>query len=100
VPANELRVEVDRGIVVNVASWDDVSLRIEYLGPDFHLHSGRFGFSDSAGPSGRPDGFDFDAEFLAEAESWLAAGCVRACGWVVEVELRLASGLPGSSDAA
>jgi hypothetical protein len=89
---NAVRVEADRGVVVDVSSWDDVSLRIEYLGSDLHLHSGRFGYP---GPRDK-----FDAEFLAEAESWLAAGCEKELLWVAKAELRLASSPSDSSDAA
>jgi len=91
-PVSAVRVEADRGVVVDVSSWDDVSLRIEYFGPDLSLHSGRFGVPDYDD--------EFDAGFLAVAESWLAAGCQEELRWVVEVELRLASRPSDSSDAA
>jgi hypothetical protein len=81
-PVSAVRVEVDRGIVVDVSSWDDVSLCIKYLGPDLILHSGRFHC---------PDGDDVDAEFVAEARSWLAAGCEKELRWVVHAEIRLTS---------
>jgi hypothetical protein len=90
-PVCAVRVEADRGVVVDVSSWDDVSLRIEYLGSDLYLHSGRFGCPG--------DGEEFVAEFLAEAQSWLAAGCAEELRWVVKVELRLASRPSDSSDA-
>ena len=54
------RVEADRGVVVDVSGWGDLSLRIEYLGSDLYLHSGRFGFGD--------DDDEFVAWFLAEAQ--------------------------------
>ena len=91
-PVSAVRVEADRGVVVDTSSWDDVSLRIEYRGPNLSLHSGRFGFP------GTDD--EFDAEFLAAAQSWLATGCEKALYWAVEVELRLASRPSDSSDAA
>jgi hypothetical protein len=91
-PVSAVRVEVDRGVVVDASGWDDQSMRIQYLDPDLYLHSGRFGC---------PDGGDESvAGFLAEAQSWLAAGCEEQLTWVVEVELRLASRPSGSSDAA
>jgi hypothetical protein len=91
-PVSAVRVEADRGVVVDVSRWDDVSLRIEYLGSDLYLHSGRFGY---------PGNFDqFVAEFPAEAQSWLAAGCEEELLWVVEVELRLTTRPLDSSDAA
>jgi hypothetical protein len=86
-PAGALRVEVDRGIVVDVSRWDDVSLRIAYLGPGLRLHGGRFGY---------PGGGDEQADFLAAARSWLTAGCVEELLWGVDVELRLASSPPDS----
>ena len=89
-PTSAVRVEVDGGIVVDLSSWDDISMRIDYRGPDLHLHSGRFGF---------PDGEE-DADFLEAAQSWLAEGCEEDLGWVVEVEMRLVSRPPDSSDAA
>jgi hypothetical protein len=55
-----VRVEADRGVVVDVSRWDDVSLRIEYLGSDLYLHSGRFGY---------PDRDQFVAEFPALAHA-------------------------------
>jgi len=91
-PVNAVRVEVDRGIVVDVSAWDDVSIRIEYLGSDLYLHSGRFGFPD--------DGDACDARFLADAQRWLAAGCEEQLLWGVDVELRLVSRPSDSSDAA
>lgn len=91
ISASVVRVKADRGVVVEVSSWDDVSLVIKYLGPDLHLHSGRFGF-----PGG---GDEWVAEFLAQARSWLAAGCEEKLLWGVEVELCLVSGLPDPSDA-
>jgi hypothetical protein len=76
-----VRVEVDGGVVVDTSCWDDVSLLIEYRGPDLSLHSGRFG-----------DGEDgVDADFTAEAQSWLATGCEGELSWVVEAEIRLNS---------
>jgi hypothetical protein len=90
-PVGAVRVEADRGVVVDVSSWDDVSLRIEYLGSDLYLHSGRFGY---------PGDYDeFVTEFLALTQSWLAAGCEEELRWVVEVELRLATRPSDSSDA-
>src|SRR5215468_9959882 len=86
-PVNAVRVEADRGVVVDVSRWDDVSLTIQFLGSDLYLHSGRFGYPD-------------DGEFLACAESWLAAGCEEELSWTVEVELRLASSPSDSSDVA
>jgi hypothetical protein len=91
VPVDGLRVEVDRGVVVDVSRWDDVSLVIKYLGPDLHLHSGRLGYED--------DHDEWTAEFLAETRAWLAAGCEKELSWTVEVELRLVTGPPDSSDA-
>lgn len=79
-----VRVEADRGITVDVSSWDDVSIRIEYLGRDLQLRDGRMRFPD--------DGDESGAEFLAEAQSWLATGCAEELPWVVDVELSFASG--------
>jgi hypothetical protein len=91
-PVSAMRVEAGQGIVVDVSRWDDVSMRIEYLGSDLYLHSGRFGY---------PGDYDqFVAEFPAAAQSWLAAGCEEELLWVVEVELCLATRPPDSSDAA
>ena len=57
-----VRVEADRGVVIDVSGWDDVSLRIEYLSDsELYLHSGRFGY---------PGDYDqFVPEFLASAQS-------------------------------
>jgi len=90
-PVSALRVEADRGVVVEVSRWDDVSLIIEYLGTDLYLHSGRFGYPGA--------GDQFDVEFIPDAQSWLAAGCEKELLWVVEVELRLATRPSDSSDA-
>lgn len=46
------------------------------------------------------DGDQFVAEFLAVAQSWLAAGCEKELPWVVEVELRLTPRPSDSSDSA
>jgi len=90
-PVGTVRVETDRGVVVEVTRWDDVSLRIEYLGPDLHLRGGRFGY---------PGDYDkFVDEFLASAQAWLAAGCEKELLWVVEVELHLATRASNPSDA-
>ena len=95
-PVSAVRVEADRGVVVDVSRWDDVSLTIQFLGSDLYLHSGRFGDPD--------DGDEVFAkllpELLAEAHSWLAGGCEKELGWTVEVELRLTSRPSDSSDAA
>lgn len=91
-PVSAVRVEADRGVVVDASGWDDVSLRIEYLNPDLYLHSGRFGY-----PGDRDE---YVAEFLAQAQSWLAAGCEKELTWVVKVELHLASRPSGASDTA
>jgi hypothetical protein len=77
-----VRVAVDLGVVVDVSGWDDVSLRIEYLGPNLNLHSGRFGFEVDD---------DFDAEFAAEARSWVCADCEGQLDRVVRAEIRLTS---------
>jgi len=90
-PVRAVRVEVDRGVVVDVSSWDDVSLCITYLGPDLIFHSGRFSFSGGSD--------DVDAEFMAEARSWLAAGCENELGWVVHAEIRLTSRQADRSNA-
>jgi hypothetical protein len=82
-PVNAVRVEVDRGVVVDASRWDDVSIRIEYLSSDLYLHSGRFGYPG--------DSDEFAAEFLVGAQAWLAAGCEKELLWVVKVELRLES---------
>lgn len=79
-----VRVEADRGIIIDVTSWGDLSIRIEYLGHELRLRGGRIRFPDDDDESG--------AEFLAEVESWLATGRVEELAWVVEVELSLASG--------
>jgi hypothetical protein len=83
--SSAVRVEADRGVVVDVSGWDDVSMVITYLGPDLCLHSGRFGCPDDDNDD------EFVAKFLAKAQSWLAAGCEKELLWVVKVELRLAS---------
>jgi hypothetical protein len=88
-PVSRVRVEADRGVVVDVSGWGDLELRIEYSGPNFYLHSGRFTFPENTGST--------TAEFLDEAQSWLAEGCNREFLWVVKVELHLAS---RSSDLA
>src|SRR5262249_43755295 len=91
-PVSAMRVEADQGIVVDVSRWDDVSLRIEYLGSDLYLHSGRFGY---------PGDYDqFVAEFPAAAQSWLAAGCEEELPWVVTVELCLATRPPDPRPAS
>ena len=90
-PVSRSRVEVGSGIIVDVSSLDDVSICIEYAGPDLHLRSGRFGhlrYGDDHG------------DFLAAAQSWLAADCGAKLSWVVEAEMCLASGPPASSDVA
>jgi hypothetical protein len=87
-----VRVETDRGVVVDVSSWDDVSLYIEYLGSDLYLHSGRLGYPG--------DHDNFVDEFLALAQSWLAAGCEEELLWTVDVELRLVTRPLDPSDAA
>jgi hypothetical protein len=95
-PVSGVRVEADRGVVVDASRWDDVSLRIEYLGSDLYLHSGRFGC-----PGDRDEFLArFVASFPAEAQSWLAAGCEKELPWTVEVELRLATRPSDSSDVA
>lgn len=95
-PVNTVRVEADRGVVVDTSSWDDMTLLIEYRGPDLSLHSGRFG------RSGGNDEFSarFLAGFIADAQSWLATGCDKEFSWTADVELRLASRPPVSSDGA
>src|SRR5262249_13646131 len=90
-PDVKSQVEAGQGIVVDVSRWDDASLRIEYLGSDLYLHSGRFGY---------PADYDqFIAKFPAAPQSWLAAGCEEELPWVVEVELCLATRPPDSPAA-
>jgi hypothetical protein len=79
-PVSTSRVEAENGITVKVSPYDDVSLRIEYIGPELYLRSGRFAF-----PA------DDDADFLAAAQRWLAADCATDLGWVVNVEMCLGS---------
>jgi hypothetical protein len=79
---SRVRVEADRGVVVDVSGGGDNGLRVEYSGPNLYLHSGRFAFPE--------DDASMTAEFLDAAQSWLAAGGNDELWWVVEVELRLA----------
>jgi hypothetical protein len=78
-----VRVEADCGVVVETSCHDDVSLLIQYRGPNLALHSGRFR------PGAGDD--DVESEFVREARSWLAAGCEGELSWVVEAEVRLTS---------
>ena len=82
-----LRVEVDRGIVIDVSRCDDISICMKYLGSDLYLSRGRFGYPGD------------DADFLAAAQPWLDADCATELPWVVEVEMCLASRSSASSGA-
>jgi hypothetical protein len=91
-PVSRVRVETDRGVVVDVSGRGDAELLIDYSGADIYLHSGQFTIDDG--------GYDYMlaeflgemlAEFLDEAQSWVAAGGDKELRWAVRVELRLAS---------
>jgi hypothetical protein len=81
-PAGTVRVAVDGRVVIEATRWDDVSLHIEYRGPGRCLHSAQIGLPGE------------DADFVAMAESWLAAGCHDELPCVVEAQLHLTSGPP------
>jgi hypothetical protein len=83
-PADAVRIQIDGGVVVEVSSWDDVSLRTVYRAPGLAFHSGRIGF-----PAGDDD--EFIADFRAEVRSWLATGCREELMWTVQVQVSLTS---------
>jgi hypothetical protein len=81
--AKAVRLQVSGGVVVEVSSWDDVSLRTVYRAPGLTLHSGRIGFP--AWDDDEP------ALFRAGVGSWLAAGCDKELLWTVHVQVSLTS---------
>lgn len=83
-PASAVRIHIGGGVVVEVSSWDDVSLRTEYRAPDLVFHDGRIGF-----PAADDD--QSNAQFSAEAREWLATGCTEELTWTVQVQLSLTS---------
>lgn len=87
-PVGRARVETDCGIIVTVSRLDDVSLSIEYTGPDLQLASARFGW-----PGDSRD----EADFRADARSWLADGCQDEFYWTIDADIRLASGPPNGA---
>jgi hypothetical protein len=81
--ADAVRLQIGGGVVVEVSSWDDVSLHTVYRAPGLVLHSGRICY-----PAGDVDEL---ALFRAAVESWLAAGCDKELLWMVLVQVSLTS---------
>jgi hypothetical protein len=77
-----VRVEADRGVVIETSALDDLSLEISYTGPNLLLRHGRIGFSDDE---------RWRAEIVDSARAWIESGCGGELSYAVYVELRLAS---------
>lgn len=82
IPVNEVRFQIDGGVIIEVSPWDDVSLRSEYRAPGLTFHSGRVGI-----PEENDD--EIMAVFRDEVQSWLATGHAEELGWVVEAQISL-----------
>jgi hypothetical protein len=77
-----VRVEADRGVLIETSALDDLNLEISYTGRNLSLRYGRIGFRTDE---------KWRAEFVDGARAWIESGCRGALSWVVHVELQLAS---------
>lgn len=86
-PAREIRLQIDGGVVVEVSPWDDVSLRTEWRAPGLTFHRGRIGF-----PADTDEEF---AMFRTEALSWFATDLDGEFRWTVQIQVSLTSSPTG-----